>query len=261
MNKNKIIINITLLSIVAFLLIGLMVSMMSEESGFRFMSREKTNGKPIYTKEYQVEKIGYIDINSISADVFIYPSEDNHIKVEIYDRKKDINKYQVGVKEETLKINQGKINRFCIGFCSIDHRIVLYLPEVYAKDMKIHSVSGDITTREELVSNLDFQTVSGDMEVESVQSLKAKTTSGDIEIVKAGDVSLETVSGDIEVENLTLTKNGTIKTTSGDVSIEKTNNIHVITDTTSGDIEVENNNQHASKELSISTTSGDINVN
>lgn len=260
MNKDKIIVKITLLSIVAILLIGFMIFMMNERMEFGFMSQEKLDGKPIYTKKYSIEEVNYLDINSISADIFVYPSEDNDIKVEIYGREKDKNAYQINLTEEGLKIKQGKRNHFCIGFCSLDQRIVLYLPDTYTKDMKIHSVSGDIESRKEFVSNLDLQTVSGEVEIESAKTLTATTTSGDIEIGKVGDVSLEAVSGDISIRDLALTKKATIHTVSGDVEIERTNDIYITTSTTSGDVEIEKNNRNSDIQLKVTTTSGDIDI-
>lgn len=261
MNKNEIILKITILSVIAICLTLFMIDGMNERVGFDFMSREKISGNPIYTKEYEKEEVKYIDINNISADVFIYQSKDNRIKVEIYGRKKDFDKYEVGVTEETLKIKQGKMNNFCIGFCSLDQRIVLYLPDTYIKDMKIYSVSGDIITKKELAANLDLQTVSGDIEIESAKLVKAKTTSGDIDIRKVGDVSLEAISGDISIRELALTKKATIHTVSGDVDIEKTNDIYVTTKTVSGDVKIGNNNRYADIELNVTTTSGDIDIN
>lgn len=261
MNKNEIILKITILSVIAIFLTLFMIDRMNERVGFHFMSREKISGNPIYTKEYEKEEVKYMDINNISADVFLYQSKDNRIKVEIYGREKDLDKYEVGVTEETLKIKQGKMNSFCIGFCSLDQRIILYLPDTYIKNMKIYSVSGDIITKKELAANLDLQTVSGDIEIESAKSVKAKTTSGDIEIGKVGDFSLEAISGDISIRDLALTKKATIHTVSGDVDIEKTNDIYVTTKTVSGDVKIENNNRYADIELSVTTTSGDININ
>lgn len=260
MNKGEIIVKITLLSIVAILLIGLMISMMNERMEFGFMSKEKLDGEPIDTKKYSTEEVNYLDINSIAADIFIYQSEDNDIKVEIYGREKDRNEYQINLTEEGLKIKQGKRNHFCIGFCSLDQRIVLYLPDTYTKDMKIHSVSGDVESRKELVSNLELQTVSGEVEIESAKTLTATTTSGDIEIGKVGDVSLEAVSGDISIRDLMLTKKATIHTVSGDVEIERTNDIYITTKTISGDVKVEKNNRYADIQLSVTTTSGDIDI-
>ena len=254
------ILEIILLGVVAVFIISLMFSMMQDGIGFSIKLGEVVEEKLISEKEYSTKKIKYIDMDTISADISIYQSEGKDIKVEIYGKEKDVDKYQVEVEDGMLKVIQKKENNFCIGFCYWNQKINLYLPDNYQEKIKIHSISGDVTSKKELTSSLDLQTVSGDMDLESASSLKAKTTSGDIKIRKLGDLSLETISGDIEIDDLTLTKNASIHTVSGDVEISKTNNIYITTNTTSGDVDIQKNNRYANLELSITTTSGNIEI-
>lgn len=258
MNKNKMILEIILLGVVAVFIITLMFSMMQDGIGFSIKLGEVAEEKLISAKEYSTKKIKYIDMDMISADVSIYQSEGKDIKVEIYGSEKDANKYQVEVEDKTLKVIQKKGNNFCIGFCYWNQKINLYLPDTYQEKLKIYSISGDVISKKELASSLDLQTVSGDIHLESASSLKAKTTSGDMKIRKLGDFSLETISGDIEIEDVTITKDATIHTVSGDVEISKTNDIYITPNTTSGDVDMKKNNRYANFELNITTTSGDI---
>lgn len=258
MNKNKMVLEMILLGVVAVFIITLMFSMMNGNIGFPIKLGETTEEKVISKKEYSTKKIKYIDMDTISADVFLYQSEGKDIKVEIYGSEKDADKYQVEVEEQTLKVVQKKENNFCIGFCYGNQKINLYLPDTYQEKIKIHSISGDVISK--IASSLDLQTVSGDIHLESASSLKAKTTSGDMKIRKLGNFSLETVSGDIEIDDVTLTKDATIHTVSGNVEIAKTNDIYMITHTTSGDVDIQKNNRYANVELSVTTTSGDIEI-
>lgn len=269
MEKILIILRIILLIIIIAILVGILALFINKDLNFNFESNEKL----IYD-EIINEKFNKIDIDSESLDFEFIKSDDNNVKVRIYDI--DNNNVKVNVENNILKIESNKRVK-CI-FCFYKKRkAIISLPEkIY--DLNMKNRSGDI------VSNIDFNKVnivstsgdiefnninvmfikstSGDIKINEVNDLKIESTSGDVEIDKINEhLAIETKSGDITIKDLKLKTNSNIKVTSGDIEIENASkDIYYDTHVVSGDIKINNNNRYANVELMINTTSGDITV-
>lgn len=260
MNKNEIILKIVLLVIVASIVTSFIVFAIVCPNQFQFSLGYQSSKEVIYQKDYSQEEIESIAVDNKSVDVFLEKSNDSNIHLKVYGEKKRKNKYEINLENKKLQIKRkGEVN-FCIGFCSYEERIILYLPEEYEKDIKINSLSGDITTRNQLAVNLDIITKSGDILSEEINQLKANTISGDIQVKRVTMIELKTTSGDVEIDSLMLLKNSKIRTISGDVLIDRVNDIYIETNTMSGDVEVVKNNRYANILLSVTTTSGNIEI-
>ena len=250
-------IKITILSLLCICLVGFMVTFIT--SGFKFSN---VKYKLVLDEKYELNNKKKISINVKSSDINIYESRDDKIKVEIYsDDKKNV---KVEETDEGLLIEDKK-SKSCIGFCfsfNSGKKINLYIPKEYEGKFNINATSGDIKSELLTYNDYTINVTSGDIELDNINSLSGKATSGDVEIEKINSyIDFKTTSGDIEIDDLTLTRDSSIKVTSGDVTIDKCTNAYINTSVKSGDIDVNKNDRHAEYELKITTTSGDIEVN
>lgn len=232
-------------------------------------------------EKYSVDEIKEIEVLSRSADIVVYKTTDNNIKVVQKSSSKNTKRlFESSSSNGILKIDgRESTKNFCIGFCFWDVVLEIYIPSIYENDIKIETASGDITIELENLSKLKANTASGDIELKRsliAEEVDLKSISGDIEtvIIQASNISIESTSGDIEStrleENIYLkTISGkiecdnikgeaTISTVSGDIDIDYFNIIgnSKIT-STSGDIEISLSNDSSIK-MSADSVSGDI---
>ena len=274
-NKSIIIILIIVLSILTLSLTAFMFFILIKGTNINFIFNRKS--EIIYEESYNIEDIEELKITTISSDINFKSSTDGKVKVIVYGD--EYNDLKVNLDNSTLNIDYDLKNSFCLGFCYQNDRVIVYIPENFDKKLNITTTSGDTLGINLINANLDLVTVSGDVQINSINETNITTTSGEILINKVSDLkiktisgdieidsitnklNIETISGDIEINNLTLTNNSKIKTTSGDVEIDRTENVYIDTTTTSGDVKVKDNDRKAEYDLTIKTTSGDIEVN
>lgn len=265
---------IVLLAIIACILLGIMILLLTKN--FRFSNMFETNTKVIYNDKFNVLEVKDLVVSARNADVQIEESTGTEIEIAVHGKKEE--EVSVTLENNILKVERDAFKNFCIGFCFDSSEIIIKVPNTYKDHFQIKTISGDInidnfkdtnmnvsTTSGDINimsgNELKVSTVSGEMTIESGNSLKGSTTSGDIEITSLKNIcEIETVSGYIEIGVLNLIKNSTIKTVSGDVEIDHLNDVYVDTETLSGDVSVANNNRQAQLELKIKTTSGNIEV-
>ena len=273
MNKSANIVKLSILSVLALILIGLFIVLLTSDIKFNFTT--KSNSKLVFDNNI-TEEFNKIDIDTKSMDIKFEQSSDDTVNIKVYD--KDDKNLSVKVEDETLQISSTGKN-VCVFFCFINKKeIVISLPQKYY-DLIVNSQSGDITSKIDF-NNVNISTKSGDINFNKIDSADIKVISGDIDIKevnslncdsKSGDLTIkninnyikaETTSGDIRIDNIKLSSDSSIKVTSGDVKIKSADeNIYFNTKVTSGDVKINSNNRKAEYELNIKTTSGDIIVN
>ncbi len=276
-NKSLTITKIVLLTIIAIflsiILIILLVKPNSKTDFFKFSTKTEL----VYEKEI-TESVKKIAVTTKSADIQLEKSHNNKLEVKYYGEKSDEKDLTLSTNDETLNINEEK-SYFCIGICHYaEHKIVISIPEDIDYELDIKTASGDVYIPETKLSNIKIQTVSGDIGIISADTANLSSTSGDIEINEVSKLEAKTVSGEVEVNRITnsceikttsgdvdinileLTSNSKISTISGDVEIDTNISSYVKTETVSGEVDISNNNRYAETELSIKTTSGDIEV-
>ncbi|MFJ2007951.1 DUF4097 family beta strand repeat-containing protein [Streptomyces chartreusis] len=87
--------------------------------------------------------------------------------------------------------------------------------------VELHSTSADLYTTGDL-NHVRFETVSGDIDVQSVRTISGQTTSGDIEVDRLAErASIASVSGDIEIEAYSGSAFDA-RTVSGDIDLRAT---------------------------------------
>lgn len=275
-SKTLAITKIILLSLIALLLTTILIILLvrpkSNLNFFKFQSKSEL----VYEKDIE-EQIKRIKVNTKASSIQIEKSDSNKVSVKYYGDKNDKD-LSLTTDNETLNITEDT-SYFCIGFCSYaEHKIVIslpkeidyeldlntasgdvYLPDAKLSNVKIKTISGDIAAI--TASNANLESTSGDIEINEVEKLSAKTISGEIsanQIKRSCDI--KTTSGDVEIVSLEITNNSKIVTISGDVDIEINRGSYVKTETISGEVSINNNDRYAKSELTIKTTSGDIEV-
>lgn len=145
------------------------------------------------------------------------------------------------------------------------------IPAVFAKDIEVTSVSGNISLENMKLSTTDLKTVSGDIILNKLNSpgLKIESVSGDTKVLdsKMKTVNGKSVSGDFEIENKDSAETH-LNSVSGDVKLKlpTTTLFDYRISTVSGDIknshEKNNSGNKTTSKLGIEidTTSGDIEI-
>lgn len=275
-NKTLTIIKLVLLSIIALLLTTiLIVLLVKPRSNFNLF---KVNNKSELVYERDItEPIKKINITTKASSIQVETNDTNKISVKYYGDKED-KELDLSTANEVLNINEDT-SYFCLGFCSYaEHKIIISLPKEIDYELDFNTASGDIYIPNLNLSNISIKTVSGDIKVINAKNANLESTSGDIEITEveklvsktvSGEINvnrikrscdIKTTSGDVDISLLEITTNSNISTISGDVEIETNRNSYVKTETTSGEVSIDNNNRYAKTELTVKTTSGDIEV-
>ncbi|MDV3428544.1 MAG: DUF4097 domain-containing protein [Bacillota bacterium] len=156
------------------------------------------------------------------------------------------------------------------------------LDELELNNLTCSQVSGDLEVKRNLcINNFTSKTTSGDMEIPKLEakSYKMSTISGDINIRNlSGSGEISSTSGDINLNSLKLSEYINIKSISGDIDVSAPDNTGFVfeANTVSGDIDSDFNMYYKNKrgnkaeitygdgpykKISVSTVSGDINLN
>ncbi|MGZ0150120.1 DUF4097 family beta strand repeat-containing protein [Kribbella sp. WER1] len=216
------------------------------------------------------DKITSVELAAGHSDITIKVSDDSQTTV------REKRKYWFFKHGNAYSVHDGvlKLDGKCGWQCSADYEITVprgtkVTGESGSGDVQLTGVggvdakatSGSLELRD-IDGDVNLDATSGDVSVHGLNGkLDVKANSGDIEgkDLKGGPVDVETTSGDIE---LTLAEANDVhaKDTSGDVQITAPGTDYkVSTDTGHGDIENKlGNTDNGSHSVSVSTTSGDI---
>ncbi len=258
MNKNLAYVLIVILLLIVLSLISMMGAVI-KNGGLIFYSGDY---KDIIKEEvYTLDSIENISLNLKSSDVEFLISDTNELKIIQYGGKKS-KEYNEAVNNKSIKIVDNPINFMFFNFGN-NSRYEVYLPNSYAGDLLVNTVSGEITIDDfDLnMKEIEIESVSGDIRLNSkivASEAKVKTVSGEISIkqISSDKMELGTTSGDIEVNNI-VSDNLNISTVSGEVSIDYVSNMAKI-NTTSGDVTI--NDALITEDSRISTVSGEVSV-
>lgn len=288
--RSSVIIKVFLLGIIALALLFVMIGILL--SNGRFWSFWKYDKVELYNETFNIDDIEKLDVNLIAFDVTVRNSEDDKVRVIINGREDRKDKISISNDSNALKINESQWKSFCFGFCFWNDEVIIYLPKDYNTEIKIKNTSGDIVFLDSYLSDMNIQSVSGDIKILEALNLQVKSVSGDVSIIKGdhvevnttsgdisvdkalvskissvsgeirigetGNVELDTISGDIDINDLVVEGTSNIETKSGDVKIGKINETYVETKTTSGDVSINYNDRKSENTLKIKTISGDI---
>ena len=253
--KDKRILLILGLSIIALLITGLMIYLITFNHNFMSLSKEIHK----YEKSYSLNDFNKIKINTSNYDIEIKENDVNNIRYEVYSSKE--NNTKSIISNNTLNIFNEQTTNICIGFCfSSRERIVLYFPKKIKINVDVITSSGDINIGSFENIDITIKTSSGDILANLLDEANIRTHSGDIKIDKLNVINVQTNSGDITLNELSMKDNSNIETNSGDVSIKNIGECFIDAKSSSGDINIKDNNRLSKNELKIKTDSGDIAV-
>ena len=233
---------------------------------------QKGDFRSVIKKDFNANAIKSMTVTTVSGDVRVTGDATGHATVEVLAKgpnnqslsateiQRRLDKYyriitelngsqllvKVEFKQNNIRNKEGLLLKF-----------VLHTPE--RADAEIHTVSGDVaingakgvgvsTTSGDidvtaLAGKADLSSVSGDIDAHRINGqLGASTTSGDITAREVETLmEAKSVSGDIQVSAGTIANDTRVKTVSGDVGIRI--------------------KEHADLTLSLSTLSGDFDLN
>lgn len=275
-NKTLTITKIVLLSIIAILLTTILIVLLVKPKTNFNLFKMSSKSELVYERDI-TEPIKKINVTTKASTIQVETNDTNKISVKYYGDKDD-KELDLSTTNEFLNINEDTTYS-CIGLCNYaEHKIIISLPKEIDYELDFNTASGDVYIPDITLSNIRIKTISGDIKVINAKNANLESTSGDIEINEveklvsktvSGEVNanqikrscdIKTTSGDVEITLLEITNNSNISTVSGDVEIETNRNSYVKTETTSGEVSVANNNRYAKTELTVKTTSGDIEV-
>jgi lia operon protein LiaG len=272
MNKKFSLIMITIWSVIALALIGVIVTFIVM-GGFHFSGWNFNFGGSTgkYTqfvdKSYDSSNINQIKLKVSSANVNFSKTQGTEIKVDIAGNdvsssSSDKDLYTVTQNGSDLEITQNyDWWRFAFfNFGGSNQRINITLPESYKKDLNLSLTSGDIKfdgdytfanasiykTSGDIISgaikadNFTFQTTSGDANIAALDAkYDISSTSGDTKIGSlSGSGRIHSISGSMLLDVARLDGSLDISATSGDMTIglDKAVNAEISGNATSGDI-------------------------
>lgn len=256
-----------------FIIIGLLLSAFvisryntENKKGSNYSAAAKPTGSNSLdqTGEASTQGSGKITINAVSSEVNISNHNSDMVEAHYYGEVKAsgnnaLPRLEVGNdgNEVFVKI---KYPTGSITPITEQTRLDVLIPEKWAGDLEIVSISGSITAPSLTGSNVSLNNVSGPVEVGNVEGddVNLSSTSGRLKIgeIKARDkFQKSTVSGKCEIDTL-ICKEADLGSTSGETVIKTITADNVTSSSVSGRFEASVDNG----DVEIETTSGDINI-
>ena len=227
------------------------------------LSVSKGKGNIDEIKEFDINNINKVMVNTVSSDVNIILSKDNNIKVHFHGTTSEISrapKLETILNGDKLEILIKYPKLMSIVSFNLNAKLDVYIPENYKKSMDIETVSGEVNIDKFAADNFKMYTTSGDVNINSIvaSTTDFSSVSGTINIKELSSKSsdFETTSGDIKIETLT----GDIKANSVSGSITavyKEFNNEVKAETVSGDVNL-SLPQASEFKVEFSSTSGEL---
>ncbi len=206
------------------------------------------------------EKIDSVSIETFTSDVFLYPSDDSTLRVEVYEEEKMPHKVKIldGVLTVTMENHKDWYDYVGINFDS--PYVKIYLPKNEYDNLNVEVSTGDIEVSSGLIfDDISVEGKTGDVRcfAESAQNITITISTGDILIsgTEAGNICLSQSTGEAMASRV-LCNNFESKGSTGDIELESVmveEKLFLLRDT--GDIEFEASD---AGELYIKTSTGDV---
>ena len=222
---------------------------------------------------FSTDEIDLLEFRLESEDISILPSDDGqiHIRYQQHDKVK-YNVYTTQSSESgsnTLVFARNASSaasqsfHFGFNFESDSPDVQVLLPQGLSLD--IFTTSGNAELSDVTAQTLSIATSSGDVDLSQTQAdtLTLSSTSGDLEldqVTAAESASLETTSGELELKNCTINAPVTIYTVSGDLDGQAVISGDLTISTTSGDVDLNLSGSPAHASGEISTVSGELDL-
>lgn len=254
MNKSKktIIALISVLTALALFLVGVM-SFVIAGKGKVFNIADKNVSKTktvVFNENYNLADFNSLKLDVSVADVTFKQNDTaDTVTVTVYGKKD--NKFNGEIKDKTLLLDEA-YGRVTVDLKSIFNnfginalKIVVTVPQNFNYPIDISSSVGDINFQIPFASRLNVDLDTGDFNAQNL----------------GGKFDISTDTGDIYINNASPSENSSAETDTGDITIENISSINVEYETDMGDTAIYNNDKNSTITLSLSTDTGDINVN
>ena len=220
-------------------------------------------------KTIDSKNISTVQIQSDNADINIYESNEDHIKV-ILEGETSTNRkkhFTVDADDSVLAIRYKEkfYSWFHFDFFHVYKPVHLnvYLPEKEYELFEITNVNGEIIVEKQKINDLDVKTTNGDIELNNIRSNKVsvKTSNGDMELkdVATPNIHVDSVNGSMLLNELEGDITG--ETTNGNFSVTtKDLNRNIKLKTVNGDMVIRTAQEPKNTEFNVSVVNGDINI-
>jgi DUF4097 and DUF4098 domain-containing protein YvlB len=237
------------------------------------------------SKSFPAQEIENIIIKTVSTRVNVIPVVDREVGIDFYgnittnltDVKPELS---ANIENGTLNIEISYPKTINIGLINFEKLYLdVYVPDNYPGSIEVETVSGDLDIRRLKLSGLDFKSLSGNINTESViaDMLDIETASGTAVLKDTrANIKIDSISGQVNAIFATLEGDINIKTISGKAEIELPGNSAFdfefgsvsgnIKNEFPADIKLINNRKiegsvgNGANRIIISTTSGDISI-
>lgn len=196
MNIKKV--EIIIWGIVAFVLSAILgFALTNQFNGFTLLSLNiNSTTEALYFDTAQIDSL---DINGIAMKVIVQEGTRENIQVNV--TSPDDSRITVIQNESQLKITE----KGCIGFCFGNTMVEILIPASLMETLKVETISGKIEVESVQAKNIEVKSVSGALVLEKVQfnQLNSNTTSGKIELsvnAEFESIRANSVSGKIEMK-------------------------------------------------------------
>lgn len=208
------------------------------------------------------EPFSNITVDAQTCNVNLVPSSDGTCQVEY--PTDDQLECSVSVQQDTLHVvfRDHRSWDSDVSFSLVPMDITLYLPQSQYEQLKLDSVSGDITVPENFsFSKAQVGTTSGKLQFYAGVSgdLALETVSGDLEVthVEPKSLSLTSTSGSMDASYVAVMETWDIDSVSGEVTLTDCDAQALVIRTISGDVKA---SLRTDKTFSTQTVSGDVDV-
>ena len=276
--KEKMIITVTGLIILAILLIVIMVMGLGNKGvtgAPHFIGQYSENDIAI-DESYDVNSINEISIKSNAADIELIENTDvEKIAVKVF------------AEQDEVKLDniEGKMNiniDIDSTFFNVNRKlpvVKIYVPQESEKTINIDSDYGDVTVanlfKTKLTADLDYSNLNiagineaniesdyGNIDIENVSNLVAKLDYGNINVNKVSNkFQVSNNCGEVEVSEIDIKEDSNIKVDLGNIRVGKTNEVNIISKVDVGNSKVNNNYKESNVRLDLKCNMGNIKVN
>lgn len=270
MNRRFIKILLLIWICIAVLLSGVLVYAIvngqSAGSFFRMFKWEGNANMIQKDEKVSLDNCNKIDFDFTSADIIVQTTDDSNLRVvqSASTKLAEDEKFTVSKDGNTILVTKReRVHVFSFG--SWNEKMELYIPKNYAKDLNIHSSSGNITFNSDVtLNNITCTQSSGNLHIYSninANEARIKASSGNIDIggLECSDYDINTSSGNINIDSLS--GSGEAQASSGNIKIDyKDIKEYSSVEAHSGNVKLT-----APKEISFEfdgeCTSGDVDAN
>lgn len=194
-----------------------------------------------FTKEISASSILKVQVQTISADINILPSENDQIKIVVdgnfskHTPESDLFTLTETGTQLTIQSVENKSSRFefhssedllkslqSLNTLESSIKFIVYLPH-NIQSASLKTVSGELQAKDISLADLELKSISGDITLNPtrLENIHLKTVSGETQLY--GDIQLfnaESTSGDFSIQTQNLQPQITIQTISGNTMAE-----------------------------------------